>query len=99
MVYTSATVTASELLDYGSVLSVVPKESLLDEARSVAATIASKSPVVMRAAKESLNGIDLWDVKRSYRYEQGFTFELNLSGVSDEHRDAFVAKRATDTSR
>jgi enoyl-CoA hydratase len=21
--------------------------------------------------------------------EQGFTFELNLSGVSDEHRDAF----------
>jgi enoyl-CoA hydratase len=53
----------------------------------------------MRAAKESLNGIDLWDVKRSYRYEQGFTFELNLSGVADEHRDAFVDKRATDTSR
>ena len=54
---------------------------------------------VIRAAKESLNGIDLWDVKRSYRYEQGFTFELNLSGVADEHRDAFVEKRDTDTSR
>jgi enoyl-CoA hydratase len=25
--------------------------------------------------------------------EQGFTFELNLSGVSDEARDAFVEKR------
>jgi enoyl-CoA hydratase len=24
--------------------------------------------------------------------EQGFTFELNLAGVSDEHRDAFVKK-------
>jgi enoyl-CoA hydratase len=47
--------------------------------------------VVIRAAKESLNGIDLWDVKRSYRFEQGFTFELNLSGVADEARDAFVA--------
>jgi enoyl-CoA hydratase len=22
--------------------------------------------------------------------EQGFTFELNLSGISDEHRDAFA---------
>jgi enoyl-CoA hydratase len=53
----------------------------------------------MRAAKGSLNGIDLWDVRRSYRYEQGFTFELNLSGVADEHRDAFVQKRDTDTAR
>jgi enoyl-CoA hydratase len=99
MVYTSATVTAAELLAYGSVLSVVPREALLDEARSVAATIAAKSPAVIRAAKESLNGIDLWDVKRSYRYEQGFTFELNLAGVADEHRDAFIANRPTDTSR
>ena len=39
------------------------------------------------------NGIDPIDVKRSYRYEQGFTFELNLHGVADEARDAFVDKR------
>ena len=38
-------------------------------------------------------------MKRSYRFEQGFTFELNLSGVSDELRDAFVDKRDADTSR
>ena len=44
---------------------------------------------MIRAAKESLNGIDLWDVRRSYRYEQGFTFELNLSGVADKVRDEF----------
>ena len=56
--------------------------------------IASRQGV----AKESLNGIDLWDVKRSYRFEQGFTFELNLSGVADEHRDAFVEKRDTDVT-
>jgi len=47
----------------------------------------------IRAAKESLNGIDPDDVKKSYRFEQGFTFELNLSGVSDEARKAFVEKR------
>ena len=90
MVYTSATATAAELHEFGSVLQVVPRDQLRDAAFAVAATIASKSPVVIRAAKESLNGIDLWDVKRSYRFEQGFTFELNLSGVADEARDAFV---------
>ena len=66
---------------------------LRDAAIEVAGQIAAKSPTVIRAAKESLNGIDPWDVKRSYRFEQGFTFELNLAGVADEHRDAFVAKR------
>ena len=99
LVYTAATVTAQELHAYGSVLRVVPRDALRDAAMDVAGEIAAKSPSVIRAAKESLNGIDLWDVKRSYRYEQGFTFELNLSGVADEHRDAFVDKRDTDTSR
>jgi enoyl-CoA hydratase len=99
MVYTSSTATAQELLSYGSVWKVVPKDQLVLAAHELADVIAAKSPTVIRAAKESLNGIDLWDVKRSYRFEQGFTFELNLSGVADEHRDAFVAKRDTDTDR
>jgi enoyl-CoA hydratase len=99
MVYTGATATAAELHAFGSVLQVVPRDELRDAALAVAADIAAKSPTVMRAAKESLNGIDLWDVKRSYRFEQGFTFELNLSGVSDELRDAFVEKRDADTSK
>jgi enoyl-CoA hydratase len=99
MVYTGATATAAELHAFGSVLQVVPRDQLRAAAFEVAANIAAKSPTVMRAAKESLNGIDLWDVKRSYRFEQGFTFELNLSGVSDELRDAFVDKRDADTSK
>jgi enoyl-CoA hydratase len=99
MVFTAATATADELEHYGSVLKVVPRDELRDAAFEVARAIAAKSPTVMRAAKESLNGIDLWDVKRSYRYEQGFTFELNLAGVADEHRDAFVEGRETDTTK
>jgi enoyl-CoA hydratase len=90
MVYTSANVTAQQLHAWGSVSQVVPRDELLATARAIAESIAAKSPTVIRAAKESLNGIDLWDVKRSYRFEQGFTFELNLSGVSDELRDDFV---------
>jgi len=90
MVYTSATATAAELFSYGSVLEVVPRESLVERALEVAGAIAAKAPGVIRAAKESLNGIDPVDVKRSYRFEQGFTFELNLLGLGDAARDAFV---------
>jgi enoyl-CoA hydratase len=93
MVYTAASATADELHHYGSVLRVVPRDELRPAALEVAREIATKSGTVIRAAKESLNGIDLWDVKRSYRFEQGFTFELNLAGVADEARDAFVHKR------
>jgi enoyl-CoA hydratase len=99
MVYTSATATAQELHHFGSVQTVVPAAELRGAALEIAEQIAAKSPTVIRAAKESLNGIDLWDVKKSYRFEQGFTFELNLSGVADEHRDAFVAKRDTDVTK
>ncbi|MCX4388122.1 enoyl-CoA hydratase family protein [Micromonospora peucetia] len=90
MVYTSATATAQELHAYGSVHSVVPREQLREAAFAVAAQIAGKDPTVIRAAKASLNGIDLWDVNRSYRFEQGFTFELNLTGVADRVRDEFA---------
>ena len=99
MVYLAETATADELAAFGSVYRVVDEPGeLRAAAMDVAGRIAEKSPTVIRAAKESLNGIDLWDVKRSYRFEQGFTFELNLAGVADEHRDAFVDKRDTDTS-
>ncbi|HUJ06980.1 MAG TPA: enoyl-CoA hydratase family protein [Streptosporangiaceae bacterium] len=89
MLYTSATATAAELHGYGSVLAVVPRADLHGAALELARQIAAKNPAVIRAAKESLNGIDPVDLRRSYRYEQGFTFELNLSGVADEVRDEF----------
>jgi enoyl-CoA hydratase len=89
MVYTSATATAAQLHAFGSVLTVVPREELRNAAMSVAVQIAAKDPTVIRAAKESLNGIDPQDVHRSYRFEQGFTFELNLSGVADKVRESF----------
>jgi enoyl-CoA hydratase len=89
MMYTAATATAAELHAYGSVLRVVPRDELRAAALEVAAQIAAKDPAVIRLAKEAFNGIDPWDVRRSYRYEQGFTFELNLSGVSGRLRESF----------
>lgn len=91
MVYTCRNVTAAELHAFGSVLEVVPRDKLRDAAFEVASVIAGKDPYVIRRAKESLNGIDPIDVRRSYRFEQGFTFELNLMGAGDRHREAFVS--------
>ena len=98
MVYTAEPVDASLLAAWGSVSRVVPRDELRGAALEIAARICSKSRTVIRRAKECLNGIDPVDVNRSYRFEQGFTFELNLTGVSDEARDAFVQKRDADYS-
>ena len=92
MVYTAEPIDASLMEAWGSISKVVPHEELRDTAFEIAAKICTKSRFVIRRAKECLNGIDVVDVKRSYRFEQGFTYELNLSGVSDEARDAFVDK-------
>ncbi|MDT4916719.1 MAG: enoyl-CoA hydratase [Pseudonocardiales bacterium] len=92
--FTASTVDAATLAHYGSVYRVVPRAELDDAALAVARDIAAKDTRVIRAAKEALNGIDVQHVHRSYRYEQGFTFELNLAGVADEHRDAFVKDKA-----
>ncbi len=96
MFLTGTLITAPELLALGTVERVVPRAQLLDTALELAAVIAAKSPLVIRRAKESLNAIDPVDVKRSYRFEQGFTFEINVHGDSDELRRAFVDKRDAD---
>jgi enoyl-CoA hydratase len=90
MVYTCDHVPARMLKTYGTVLDVVPTAELRARSREFAAKIAVKDPEVIRLAKQSLNGIEPVDLRRSYRYEQGFTFELNLTGISDRARQAFV---------
>jgi len=92
MVFTAEPVTAEVMAAWGSIAAVVPVEDLRETAMGYARTICTKSRLVIRRAKECLNGIDPHEPNRSYRFEQGFTFELNLSGVSDEARDAFVSK-------
>jgi enoyl-CoA hydratase len=90
MVYTCDPLPALELKRYGTVLDVVPAAELRTAARAFAAKVAAKDGEIIRLAKQSLNGIEPVDMRRSYRYEQGFTFELNLTGISDQARQSFV---------
>jgi len=93
MLYTGESISAHEAYRLGALESVVTREELEPTVHALAASIAGKSPRAVRLAKESLNGIELLDVKRSYRFEQGFTLELYTSPDSQEARSAFVEKR------
>jgi enoyl-CoA hydratase len=100
MLYTGEPISAAEAHRLGALESVVPRAELRATARALATKIAAKSPKALRLAQESLNGIELLDVKKSYRFEQGFTLELYTSPDSQEARDAFVEKRdATFTDK
>ncbi len=93
MLFTGEPIDAAEAHRLGALEAVVTKDELLPKAREIAESIASKSPKAIRLAKESLNGIEPLDVKKSYRFEQGFTLELYTSPDSQEARKAFVEKR------
>jgi enoyl-CoA hydratase len=93
MLLTGESIDAQEAYRLGGLLQVVEPDALRDAALALAAKIAEKSPKAVRAAKASLNGIELIDVKKSYRFEQGFTLELYTAPDSQEARDAFVDKR------
>ena len=96
MLYTGEPIDAAEAYRLGALEAVLPGDGLRAAARELAEKIADKSPKAVRLAKESLNGIELLDVKTSYRFEQGFTLELYTSPDSQEARDAFVEKRDAD---
>ncbi|MFP6641930.1 MAG: enoyl-CoA hydratase family protein [Myxococcota bacterium] len=96
MLYTGEATDSQEALRLGGVESVVPRDNLRDAAMALARIIADKSPKALRLAKWSLNGIETLDVKKSYRFEQGFTLELYTSPDSQEAREAFLEKREAE---
>ena len=56
----------------------------------VASVIASKPPVVVRRAKESMNQSIARDIRRQYRIELSYTYELNLLGEARAARQTFL---------
>jgi enoyl-CoA hydratase len=96
MYFTGEPIDAAEAYRLGAVEKVVPREQLRDAAMTLAAKIATKSGVMIRLAKEALNGIEDGDLEQKYRWEQGFTAQAYLTKESQEARDAFVDKRHAD---
>jgi enoyl-CoA hydratase len=81
----------AELHAYGSVYHVEPTvEATVDRARKIAATIAAKTPRVVRAMKQSLNNTAARDLRTLYRQELSYTFELNMLGDASAARQTFL---------
>lgn len=93
MYFTGEFIDAQEAYRLGAIERVVPRDEVLASCREIAATIASKSPAMVRLAKEALTGIEDGNLEDKYRLEQGFTYEAYTMGDSQEARDAFVDKR------
>jgi enoyl-CoA hydratase len=93
MYFTGEFIDAQEAYRLGAIEKVVSREELLPTARAIAASIASKSPAMVKLAKEALTGIEDGNLEDKYRWEQGFTLEAYTVGDSQESRDAFIEKR------
>ena len=93
MFFTGELVTAEELHRIGAVRSVVPRAELLSTARELAATLAAKSPIALRLAKESMNRVEGLPLKDAYRIEQDYTERILRFEDAAEARAAFLERR------
>ena len=96
MFYTGEFVSAEELYRRGVIEAVVPTEELMPTAHALAATIASKSPIAIRLAKESANRVEFMPLKEGYRLEQDYTSRVKRFSDSTEAAAARTEKRDPD---
>jgi len=93
MLFSGQPLTAGELHRLGAVEAVVPPGEAEREAVSLAQRLASKSPIALRLAKESVLRIEGSELEDSYRTEQDYTQRMKTFNDSREARAAFKEKR------
>lgn len=93
MVLTGRALSAREAEARGLVARVFPTESYLDEAKNLAREIASKAPVAVRLAKESVNKAFESSLTDGLDYERKMFYFLFGTEDGREGLQAFVEKR------
>jgi enoyl-CoA hydratase len=96
MVLTGEPIDAAEALRLGLVARVVPDELLVDDALALAAVIATKSPIALRLAKESVNAAYEMSLTDGLAHERKLFYLLFASEDQKEGMAAFLEKRAPD---
>lgn len=95
MILTGRTVPAAEGQQLGFVNEVVPADKLMETAKKWAATIASCSPMSIRASKESVyQGLDEADLEKAINGKYQAVADLFKSEDLIEGPRAFAEKRA-----
>ena len=91
--FTGEQISAAEAVAIGLANKVVPKESVLSEARSLAAKIAAKSPLVLKLLKRTLiNGADM-PLSAALPHEQSMIGLVLDTRDAHEGCKAFLEKR------
>lgn len=93
MILTGYRVPAAELYRRGLIEACVPPERLMEEAMTMARTIASKSPKALSLAKRAINTVEHMPLRDGYRFEQNLTVEMTRHEDSKEAMRAFIEKR------
>ena len=96
MFLTGELVGADEIYRRGGIEAVVPPDQLMETALGIARTIAAKSPIAVRLAKESANRVESLSLQDGYRLEQDYTGRVKRHADSNEARMAFLEKRDPD---
>ena len=96
MILTGEPMAAGEALARGLVSRVVPDELVVEDALSLGAAIATKSPLALRLAKESVNAAYEMSLTDGLAHERRLFYLLFASEDQKEGMAAFLEKRTPD---
>jgi len=99
MIMTGDPINAEKALAWGLVSEVVPQAELLDRARAIAATIASRAPIAAETAKLNLRAAFSMPLENAIEYERDLQTICFATADANEGRAAFKGKRAPVFSR
>jgi enoyl-CoA hydratase len=98
MILTGDPITAQEALDAGLVARVTQDELCVEDALTLAAKIATKSPIALRLAKEAVNAAYEMSLTDALAHERRLFYLLFASEDQKEGMAAFLEKRSPDFS-
>ena len=93
MILTGEPIDAREAHRLGLVARVVPSELVVEDAMTLAATIATKSPLALRLAKEAVNAAYEMSLTDALAHERRLFYLLFASEDQKEGMSAFLEKR------
>ena len=96
MVLTGEPINAAEAERAGLVAVVTQDELVVEDALALAATIATKSPIALRLAKEAVNAAYEMSLTDALAHERRLFYLLFASADQKEGMAAFLEKRAPD---
>ena len=96
MVLVGEPITAAEAHAAGLVARVTPDELVVEDALTLAATMATKSPIALRLAKEAVNAAYEMSLTDALAHERRLFYLLFASEDQKEGMAAFLEKRTPD---